>query len=251
MIRPHEAQNQNPDAKDRILVALDVATAAEAREIVAELSGKVGGFKIGLQLFSSAGPDIVREFTASGLRIFLDLKFHDIPNTVAMAGVEAARLGVWMFNIHALGGREMMRQTVASVRASCEREEFGRPLIIGVTVLTSADAEAMSEVGIERDLETEVIELARLAAECGLDGVVASPNEVEAVKKAVAKDFLVVTPGIRADFATDDDQKRVTTFRGALARGSDYVVIGRPILGAANRSEAVKHIIGEINAADQ
>src|SRR5438067_11134097 len=158
MLRPREAQYQNPTAKDRILVALDVATGVEAREIVAELRGKVGGFKIGLQLFSSAGPGLVREFTASGLRIFLDLKFHDIPNTVALAGVEAARLGVWMFNIHALGGREMMRRTVAEVRASCEREKLDRPLIVGVTVLTSADAETLREVGIGTDLETEVTE---------------------------------------------------------------------------------------------
>jgi orotidine-5'-phosphate decarboxylase len=157
-----------------------------------------------------------------------------------------------MFNIHALGGREMMKQTVAEVRASCERESLSRPLVIAVTVVTSADQETLREIGIERELETEVVELALLAADCGLDGVVASPHEVRIVKNAVAKnDFLVVTPGIRADFATGDDQKRVTTFRGALASGSDYVVIGRPILQAADRSKAVRNIIEEVGAADQ
>lgn len=252
MTKPFEAEYPQLDTKDQIIVALDVATAAEAREIVAELQGKVGAFKIGLQLFTSAGPDLVHEFTNSGLKIFLDLKFHDIPNTVAKAAVEVARLGVWMFNIHTIGGSQMMRQTVEGVRATCDRENIARPLVIGVTVLTSSNQETLREVGIDGDVETEVVELARLAAECGLDGVVASPHEVKAVKSAVTKkDFIVVTPGIRAVFATEDDQKRVTTIGRALANGSDFVVIGRPIVRAGNRVEAVKWIIGEATTADK
>jgi len=251
MIRPHEAKYQKPDPADRIVVALDVATAAEAREVVEELSGKVGGFKIGLQLFSAAGPGLVRELTAAGYRIFLDLKFHDIPNTVAKAGVEAARLGVWMFNIHALGGSEMMSRTADEVHAVCDREGLTRPLIIGVTVLTSANDAVLDEVGIGCGVESEVASLALLAERSGLDGVVASPHEIQTVRQVVTKDkFLIVTPGIRINFATGDDQKRVTSFRSALARGSDYVVIGRPILQAADRSEALKNIIGEVGTAD-
>ena len=250
MTKPFEAEYPKPDTKDHIIVALDVATAAEACEIVAELRGHVGAFKIGLQLFTSAGPALVREFTGAGLKIFLDLKFHDIPNTVAKAAVEAARLGVWMFNIHTFGGSDMMRQTVEEVHLACEREGIPRPLVIGVTVLTSSIQETLAEVGIDREIETEVVELARLAAECGLDGVVASPHEVWAVKNAITKkDFVVVTPGIRTGFATDDDQKRVTTFGQAIANGSDFVVIGRPIVRAENRVEAVKRIIGEAGMA--
>src|SRR5437899_2372494 len=190
MTKPLEAEYPQPNAKDRIIVALDVATAAEAREIVAELHERVGAFKIGLQLFASSGPGLVREFTGAGLKIFLDLKFHDIPNTVVGAAVEAARLGVWMFNVHALGGSEMMRRAADEVRAVCSRENIVKPLVIGVTVVTSATGETLREVGISDDLETEVVRLARLAADCGLDGVVASPHEVESVKLARTKQDL-------------------------------------------------------------
>ena len=238
------------DLKSKIIVALDVETAADARSIVSELRGVVGAFKIGLQLFTSGGPDFVRELVDNDTRVFLDLKFHDIPNTVAKASVEAARLGVWMFNIHAAGGSEMMRLAVKEVDDACHAEKIRRPLIIGVTVLTSSNAETMREVGVGGETKDQVIRLARLADECGLDGVVASPHEVEAVKTAVnRKDFLVVTPGIRPTFATDDDQKRVTTPRQAFAAGSDYVVIGRPITQAKDRIEAVNRIVEECEPA--
>ncbi len=244
MTKPRAAEYPQTKINDKIIVALDVATADQARAIVAELRDEVGAFKIGLQLFTSTGPELVREFTSSGIKIFLDLKFHDIPNTVANAAVEAARLGVWMFNVHTLGGGEMMRRTVEVVDAACEREHLTRPRIIGVTILTSSDRETLHQVGIDRDTETEVIELARLAAACGLDGVVASPLEAEKIRRLIPKkDFLIVTPGIRADFATGDDQKRVTTLGLALAHGAGFAVIGRPIIEAEDHLTAVRKIV--------
>lgn len=247
MTKPTEAASPVLNPRERIIVALDVDSADEAREISRELQGKVGAFKIGLQLFTAAGPGLVREFTESGIKIFLDLKFHDIPNTVARASVEAARLGVWMFNIHAIGGSEMMRQTIKEVDELCESENIGRPFVIGVTVLTSSNAVTLGEVGMGSDIEKQVVSLARLAAECGLDGVVASPQEVQAVRNAVTNsDFLTITPGIRQTLATGDDQKRVTTFGRAIANGSDYVVIGRPIVQAKDRQAAVDQIVAEM-----
>lgn len=244
-----EARSPVHNAKDRIIVALDVETPDEARAIVGELQGSVGAFKIGLQLFTVAGPDFVREMTQTGHKIFLDLKYQDIPNTVAKASVEAARLGVWMFNVHASGGSEMMKQAVREVDEACFREKINKPLMIGVTVLTSANAETMSEVGVDCDVESHVVKLARLAADCGMDGVVASAREVIAIRNAVPNArFLTITPGIRPKRATDDDQKRVTTFREALGYGSDYVVIGRPITQAKDRISAVEQIIAGAEA---
>jgi orotidine-5'-phosphate decarboxylase len=245
MTEPTRAEDKGPKNTDRIIAALDVETEVEAREIVSELKGRVGAFKIGSQLFTAAGPGFVRELTGAGIKIFLDLKFHDIPNTVAAAAVEAARLGVWMFNIHTIGGSEMMKRVVKDMGEVCERGSIARPLIIGVTVLTSADSETLVEVGIDGNVEAFVARLARLADECGLDGVVASAREVPLVRHAVSRPgFLTVTPGIRGAFATDDDQKRVTTFGQAMAHGSDYVVIGRPIVQAKDRAAAVEQIVG-------
>ena len=234
----------------RVIVALDVETASEALDLVHELREDAAAFKIGLQLFTAAGPDLVREI-ASDNKVFLDLKFHDIPNTVARAGVEAARLGVWMFNVHASGGSEMMRRTVGDVANFCTQESLARPLIIGVTVLTSSDANTLSEIGIERPTDTHVLDLARLAAKCGLDGVVASPMEAASIRSGVEnKDFVIVTPGVRPDFGTKDDQKRVMTPRQAVLEGSDYLVIGRPILQAKEPITALKSICEEIDSAE-
>lgn len=245
MTKPFASEYPVLRPKDRIIAALDVATAAEAREIIGELGSEVGAFKIGSQLFTAAGPALVREFTDAGLRIFLDLKFHDIPNTVANAAVEAARLGVWMLNVHTLGGSEMMKRTVDAVRLACEKEKIARPLVIGVTILTSSTDAVLGEIGIDSGIEEQVAKLARLAADCGLDGVVASPHEIKTIKEAVTKpEFLIVTPGIRLQSATKDDQKRVKTFTEAIDDGADFVVIGRPIIQAKDRSEALKQIIG-------
>lgn len=233
-----------------MIVALDVETPGEAREIVRDLGREAAAFKVGLQLFTAAGPDLVREIAADN-RLFLDLKFHDIPNTVAKAGIEAARLGVWMFNVHASGGSEMMRRTAADVADICIRENLQRPLIIGVTVLTSSDANTLAETGIESTAGDQVTNLALLAAESGLDGVVSSPMEASRIRSTVdKKDFVIVTPGVRPEFATNDDQKRVMTPRQSVSEGSDYLVIGRPILEARDRVAALRSIHEEIDSAE-
>ena len=232
--------------KERSIIALDVPTAEAAREIVAELRDEVGAFKIGLQLFTAAGPSFVRELTSAGVKIFLDLKFHDIPNTVAMASVEAARLGVWMFNVHAGGGGEMMRRTVDEVRSVCKGAGVPVPKMIAVTVLTSSDRATLFETGVGDEVADQVARLARLAADSGMDGVVASSFEVATIRDVVSSEgFLIVTPGIRPIAATSDDQKRVTTFARAIASGSDYVVIGRPVTQAVDRREAVRQMLAE------
>lgn len=233
--------------KEKIIVALDVETANEAREIINELRGEVGAFKIGLQLYTAAGASFVREAVAAGDKIFLDVKFHDIPNTVSKAAVEAARLGVWMFNIHAVGGAEMMRRTVEAVGEFCAAENRKKPKIIAVTVLTSADQTTLREVGIEAQTDAQVLKLARLTAAAGLDGVVASPLEVDLIRRNVEnKDFLIVTPGIRnGNPETSDDQKRVRTAKDALAAGANYLVIGRPVVRAKDRIAAVRQILEE------
>ena len=234
-------------AKDRIIVALDVPTAVDALNIVDELKNEVGAFKVGLQLFTSAGPEFVRKLVNTGARVFLDLKFHDIPNTVAKASVEAARLGVWMFNVHASGGGEMMRQVSAEVGEVSEREGLERPLIIAVTVLTSSNNDTLKEIGVVAETQPQVLKLAELTAKCGLDGVVASPLEIEPIRARIAsKEFVIVTPGIRPSSATQDDQKRVMTPGEAVSVGADHLVIGRPITAAADRVKAVEEIISEM-----
>lgn len=248
-MKPTSAVTTVLSPKERIIVALDVDKTSEARTIVRELDGKVGAFKVGLQLFTAAGPDFVRDLTESGVKIFLDLKFHDIPNTVAKASVEASKLGVWMFNVHAAGGSEMLKTTVSEVTGHCEKDGRERPLIIAVTVLTSSDAQTLRQTGIDAPVETQVGSLAKLSSDCGLDGVVASPHEVRVVRKEVVNSgFLTVTPGIRPNLATTDDQKRVTTLGQALANGSDYVVIGRPITRSKDRLAAVEEILSELSS---
>jgi orotidine-5'-phosphate decarboxylase len=233
--------------KDKIIVALDVSTPEEARKFIEQLSEEVGAFKIGLQLFTAAGARFVREVVESGIKIFLDLKFHDIPNTVAKASIEAARLGVWMFNVHALGGSEMMHGTIMEVRDICRKENLLPPKIIAVTVLTSSNEETLNEVGIEANVQSQVLKLAKLTETSGLDGVVASPQEIQLIRNAINRqDFLIVTPGVRPNFATSDDQKRVLTPAEAVNAGADYLVIGRPILQAENPVRAVREIIKEI-----
>jgi orotidine-5'-phosphate decarboxylase len=247
MMQASESAGQKLMTKEKIIVALDVETVAEARSIIDEISGEVGAFKIGLQLFTAAGASFVREVVGQNIRLFLDVKFHDIPNTVAKASVEVARLGVWMFNVHASGGGEMMRRTVENVREVCDRENLAPPKIIGVTVLTSANRETLREVGIVKEIDSQVVNLARLTAKCGLDGVVASPLEVETLRRNIEKqDFLIVTPGIRPSFATNDDQKRVMTPKEAMSQGADYLVIGRPITAQDDKLAAVRKILEEI-----
>ena len=237
-------------ARDRLIVALDVDSATEARRVVDELRDLVGGFKVGLQLFTAAGPEFVRELCESQLRLFLDLKFHDIPNTVAKAGIEAARLGVWMFNVHAFGGNEMMRQTVSEVGEFCAKASTARPLIIGVTVLTSSSDDTLAETGIKGTAAEHVVRLAKLSEAAGLDGIVASPLEAPVIRRECRPDFKIVTPGVRPYNATTDDQKRVTTPAEAVRNGSDYLVVGRPVIAATDRTAAVSEILLEISSVN-
>jgi len=245
-LTPEPTKEANLSAKDRIIVALDVESVDTALGIVNDLAGTVGAFKIGLQLFISAGPAFVQKLCQQGHRIFLDLKFYDIPNTVARASVEAARLGVWMFNVHAAGGSEMMKQMRNAVTEACERETLAIPKIIAVTVLTSSDSNVLIETGLASDMEKQVVKLARLASEYGMDGVVASAREAGAIKTTIKPPFLVVTPGIRQTSATIDDQRRVTTAADAIAKGADYLVVGRPITRAVNLRDAARAIANEI-----
>lgn len=236
-------------ARERVVVALDVETGARALELVQTLRGQVGMFKVGKQLFTAEGPDLVRRIVAAGERVFLDLKYHDIPATVAKAGVEAARLGVSIFNVHASGGREMMREATHSVADLCARERIARPTMLAVTVLTSLNDEGLAETGVSDAVSTHVVRLARLAKECGMDGVVASPLEIELIRREVAaEDFVVLTPGIRPAGSSTDDQKRVMTPARAIAAGADYIVIGRPITGAPDPADAARAIVAEIES---
>ncbi len=233
--------------KNKLIVALDVETASEARRLVSTLRGMVGMFKIGSQLFTAAGPPLVREIIESGERVFLDLKFHDIPNTVACAGVEATRLGVSIFNLHAAGGSEMMRHTASAVAEFAASAGLTRPLIIAVTVLTSANAATLADVGYSLDAAELVPRLAQLAEASGMDGVVASPREARMVRSAVEKaGFVVVTPGVRPTGSTLFDQKRVTTPREAMMAGADYIVVGRPIIDAPDPAQAARQIVEEM-----
>lgn len=236
-------------ARKRLIFALDVDSCDVAEGWAEQLHDKVGMFKIGKQLFTRCGPDIVRRIQERGGEVFLDLKYHDIPNTVARATVEACRLGVKMVNVHALGGPTMMRETVAAVEACCAAENLERPILLAVTILTSSDQETLRAVGIERSVEEMVPRLALLAQQSGFDGVVASPREVPLIRRACGKDFVIVTPGVRPAFASVDDQKRITTPADAIAAGTDYLVVGRPIAKADDSREAATMILEEMAQA--
>jgi orotidine-5'-phosphate decarboxylase len=236
---------------DRVLVALDLPGAAEALGMADQLRGAVGGFKIGNELFTAAGPDIVRALVDRGDRVFLDLKFHDIPNTVAGAVRSAAALGVWMLNVHASGGLPML--DAARDAADNATGHTGiRPLLIAVTALTSLDADTLASVGVGASPREHVMRLAALAQAAGLDGVVSSPQEAAALRKAMGPEFLIVTPGIRGGTATGpgakDDQQRTATPTGAIAAGSSYLVIGRPITAAPDPRRAAEAIVNEISS---
>lgn len=231
--------------RERVLVALDVAALDPALALVGRLRAAVGGFKVGLELCTAAGvPRVVEAVAAAGGAVFLDLKLHDIPNTVAGAVRSVCALGpaVRMLTLHASGGAAMLR--AAAEAAAGFRE---RPLLLGVTVLTSVDAAALrDEGGVGAPLEEHVARLARLARDAGLDGVVASPHEVPAIRRACGDELLVVTPGVRPAWAEAGDQRRVLTPAAALAAGADYLVIGRPITGAADPVEAAERIVREL-----
>jgi orotidine-5'-phosphate decarboxylase len=228
------------NAKDRIFIALDVPTADEARRLIDSLAGEATSFKIGLQLFCNAGPGFVAELAGKGLRIFLDLKFHDIPNTVAGAVRSVASLGAAMINLHCSGGAAMMRAAREALT------EADRPALLGVTVLTSLDDDDLRALGIAHSSEGQVLLLARMAKDSGLDGVVCSPKEIQTLRAEMGDDFLLVTPGIRPAWSAMGDQKRITTPHEAIVAGASALVIGRPITGAENPAEAMRRVIEEI-----
>jgi len=209
-------------------------------------------FKVGMQLFTAAGPELVRQIVGQGNRVFLDLKYHDIPNTVAMAAVEATRLGVTLFNIHTSGGRDMMTRAAKAVAETAARENLTAPKVLGVTLLTSIDAQTLAEIGIGDGPPAVVARLAQLAKTSRIDGVVASAQEIETIRQSVTqKDFLIVTPGIRSSDDELNDQRRTMTAAAAIRAGADYLVVGRPITAAKDRAAAAQRFVGEIQTALQ
>ena len=235
-------------AKEKLIVALDVDSADEALHLFGELRGEAGMFKVGSQLFTTAGPDLVRRLVKEGARIFLDLKFHDIPNTVSAAAREAVRLGVTLFNVHAAGGTEMMRRSAEATAEEAARLGVKKPSLIAVTVLTSMDADSLNETGVTAsNVEEQVRRLARLADGSGLDGVVASPHEIVPVREAVGRaGFLVVTPGVSPTAAAYEDQKRVTSPSEAVRRGADFIVVGRAVLNSPDPAAAARAVVREM-----
>ena len=236
-------------ARERLIFALDVPSLREAEELVDLLAGEVGMFKVGKQLFLQAGPAIVRHIRERGEDVFLDLKFHDIPRTVARASLEATRLGVKMLTLHASGSVEMMRMTAQQVRQTCKRENLKRPRLLAVTVLTSLSSEDLKLVGVRSGVMPQVTRLAKLAQEAGMDGVVASPLEVGEIRRECGRRLQIVTPGIRPASSDHEDQKRVATPGEAIRAGSDYLVVGSPIRNAGEPVQAAREIVEEIGAA--
>ncbi|MBS4008949.1 MAG: orotidine-5'-phosphate decarboxylase [Clostridium sp.] len=233
--------------REKIIVALDVETEQEALSLTATLGSYVGAFKVGLQLYNNGGPAMVKKLADSGIKIFLDLKFHDIPNTTARAAEAVVGLGAFMFNVHAAGGKKMMADTAAAAKKRAEKLGVAAPLLLGVTVLTSMSSEEMrEEIGVSRPLEEQVASLARLCLDAGLDGVVAAAGEIPYIRAVCGNNFLIVTPGIRPAWAAGNDQSRVATPKEALRLGADYLVIGRPLTAASHPLEAVKRLLLEL-----
>lgn len=234
-------------ARERLVLALDVNNFKKAEELVDKLTDYVGVFKIGNQLFTAEGIKVIKMVQEKGGKVFLDLKFHDIPNTVARAAEVVSKLGVYIFDIHTSGGYEMMKATVEASKKSSFALGISKPLILGVTLLTSINQEILEkEIGIKKSLEEQVVHLAKLAEAAGLDGVVASPWEIKALRAACGEGFVILTPGIRPAGKSDDDQKRIMTPQEAIKLGADFIVIGRPITNATNPVKASQEILKEM-----
>jgi orotidine-5'-phosphate decarboxylase len=237
----------NKQAVDKLIFALDINSYEEALSWIELLSDQVGMFKVGKELFTSVGPKIVESIKQRGQRVFLDLKFHDIPNTVARAGEAAVKLGADMFNIHASGGFKMIRDTVNAVQLYAEKNGRQKPVILAVTVLTSLNDADLAEIGVKKNTKEQVLHLARLAKSAGTAGVVASAQDVAALRADLGDEFVIVTPGIRS-FKEQvlDDQKRTLSAAEAVKLGADYIVVGRPIRTAKDPLAACQQIVREI-----
>jgi orotidine-5'-phosphate decarboxylase len=233
--------------RNPIIAALDVPTAEKALELARQIAPAVGAFKIGKELFTSAGPDIVKRVRDTGAAVFLDLKFHDIPNTVAKAVASAVRLDVQMLTIHTFGGSEMMRAAEASAQQTASQSGRNAPLVLGVTVLTSMDGNALSEIGCESNVGKQVERLANLAVKSGLRGLVCSPLEIVALRQILPAHVQLVTPGIRTGAEKADDQKRTLSPREAMDAGANWLVIGRPISAAENPRAAAEKILESLS----
>ena len=233
--------------RNPIIAALDVPNVEAALKLADQIAPAVGAFKIGGELFTAAGPDIVRRIRDTGAAVFLDLKFHDIPNTVARAVTAAVRLDVQMLTVHTSGGLEMMRAAEASAQQAAKMNGRAAPLVLGVTVLTSSNSSTMAEIGCEPNVVAQVERLARLAVKAGLRGLVCSPLEIVALRKILPADVQLVTPGIRTGAEKADDQKRTLAPREAMAAGANWLVIGRPIYAAENPRAAAEKILEELN----
>ncbi len=229
-----------------MILALDLDNLERVKKLVRLLSGEIGMFKVGKQLFLHAGPVVVKLIQEMGGEVFLDLKFHDIPTTVAKAAIEATRLGVKMLNVHASGSLEMMSRTVKEVNRVCRQEKLRRPTMLAVTVLTSLDKNDLSKVGVGGEVVDQVVRLALLSRKAGIDGVVASPHEVAQIRAACGRRFIIVSPGIRPRGKAKDDQSRVMTPGEAIRVGADYIVVGRPIVEAKDPLRGAREIISEL-----
>ena len=233
--------------QERLIVALDVDTLEKAIHLTKLLSPHVGAFKVGMQLYNSVGPEVIYTLKNLGANIFIDLKLHDIPNTVAQASKVLTSHGVNILNVHAAGGKEMMQSAAQAVSQAAQEQGIPRPLVIAVTVLTSISHQVFQEeIGFAGEIEAKVVAWAKLAKEAGLDGVVASPKEIKALRQACGPDFVIITPGIRPSGGAMNDQKRVTTPQEAIAAGATYIVVGRPITACSNPIEAAKSIVSEM-----
>lgn len=236
--------------REKIIIALDVDTEKEALTLVEQVSDLVGAFKIGLQLYNNTGPEIVGKIAAAGGKVFLDLKFHDIPNTAARASEAVVGLGAFMFNYHASGGKKMLAESSQAARLRAAKLGIPAPLMIGVTVLTSmSEEELQQELGVVRPVAEHVAALALLCKEAGLDGVVASAREIPWIRKACGRDFKIITPGIRPAWAAGNDQTRIVTPKDAIAQGADYIVVGRPITAAEQPRQAAMRLLAEMEEA--
>jgi orotidine-5'-phosphate decarboxylase len=236
-------------ARDKLIVALDFPSADAAARVAEKLRGRVGMFKVGLELFAAEGPILARNLVANGEKVFIDLKFHDIPNTVRAAAREAAQLGISILNVHASGGRKMMEAAREGAEEGARRIGRPRPLVVAVTVLTSLGDNNLGEIGVAGGAEVAVLRLARLARDAGLHGVVASPREIAALRHELGRDFVIVTPGIRPAAAATGDQVRVATPTSAIRAGADFLVVGRPIITAPDPAAAADSILAEIDEA--